>query len=412
MSIVYHGNFFIDNEFRDRYVTVDDKGKIISITTETSETDVAHIEGKIIPSGVDIHVHFREPGEEYKEDFRSGSISAIFGGTTFVADMPNNKHPILTHIDFIEKLKSISNRSYVDFSLYQAGSNEIIDDALGEKIFLGKSTGGLLTDLKSSLFSNKIKVVHAELQRCLDNNTGKDRSLVEHDLTRPVECEFAAIEEVFKSGLTNVHIAHLTSIRSIILSKNFGFTTEVTPHHLLLNSEMNIGPYGKVNPPLRKKNIQQEILQNLNSRMIDMISSDHAPHSLEEKDDFERAPSGMPGVETRLPLVLSLVKNRQLTLGRAVELLSTNPARRIGINKGVIATGFDADFISVNLKEDVPIKGQEMHTKAKWTPFEGFRGVFPSAVYLRGKIVMENGQIEPRSEGVFVNGKQQGKGNS
>ncbi len=408
MKTVYHGYFLIDNEFRDRYVEVED-GKIKSISTETSETDIHRIDGKILPAGVDIHVHFREPGEEYKEDFRSGSISSIYGGTTFVADMPNNKRPILNEPDMKDKLKSISGKSYVDFSLYQAGSYEIIDEAIGEKIFLGKSTGGLLTDLKKSIFSSKIKVVHAELQRCLDANNGRDSCLRDHDEVRPIECEYAAIEEMFKSGLKNVHIAHLTSLRSLKLSKNLGFTTEVTPHHFLLNNEMSIGPYGKVNPPLRKKAVQEELLKSLGSKEIDMISSDHAPHAIEEKREFESAPSGVPGVETRVPLVLYLAKLKFISLERAVYLLATNPAERLGIKKGKISNGYDADFISVDFGKETIIRGDEMHSKAKWTPFEGLKGIFPLEVYLRGELVLEENELISGPLGVFINGKQQGK---
>lgn len=411
MSVTFHGIFFIDNEFKDRYVEVEE-GKIISIKSETSETDIKRIEGKIIPAGVDMHVHFRDPGEEYKEDFSSGSISSIYGGTTFVADMPNNKMPILTQSDFYKKLNSVSKKSYVDFALYQAASNEIIDDAIGQKVFLGKSTGGLLTDLKKTIFSKKITVVHAELQSCLDNMRGEETNLKEHDATRPVECEYAAIEEVFKNRLENVHIAHITSARALKLSKSLGFTTEVTPHHILLNNEMEIGALGKVNPPLRRRNIQEELLGILNSSDLDVISSDHAPHTLEEKKDFQSAPSGMPGVETRVPLILFLSSINFISLARAVYLLSTGPARRLGIRKGLISTGYDADFISVNFKDERIIRGEDLHSKAKWTPFEGFKSIFPSDVYLRGEIVLSDGELVSKPMGVFINGKQQGESNN
>jgi dihydroorotase len=411
LSIVYHGNFFINNEFKDRYIEVEE-GRIVSIRTETNETEIHRIDGKILPAGVDIHVHFRDPGEEYKEDFSSGSISSIYGGTTFVADMPNNKKPVLNQNDFREKIKSVSGKSYVDFSLYQAGSDEIIEDAIGEKIFLGKSTGGLLTDLKKTLFSDKIKVVHAELQKCLDKNSGKDMNLKDHDKVRPVECEYAAIEEMFNSGLKNIHIAHITTLRSLILSNSFGFSTEVTPHHILLNNEMNIGPFGKVNPPLRKKVIQEELLRAINYKELDMISSDHAPHSIDEKRDFENSPSGMPGVETRVPLILFLTKIKLISLERAVSLISTNPAARIGIKKGRISQGFDADFISVDFEKESIIAGENMHSKAKWTPFEGFKGIFPNEVYLRGELIMQDDELISKPSGVFINGKQQRKGSN
>jgi dihydroorotase len=401
----FHGRFYIGGEFREKYVTVDD-GKIVEVSSEPLDNRINSLPGYILPGGVDIHVHFREPGETYKEDFHTGSMSSIFGGTTTVCDMPNNLIPILDRSTFINKVHSIGNRSYVDFCLYQAASVEIVEEAIGQKIFLGKSTGGLLTDMENAVWSEKLKVVHAELQTCLDKRNFRDESLSDHDRARPLECELEAIESMFGFKLDKVHIAHLTSLRSLELSRKLGFTTEVTPHHLLLNNSMDLGSFGKVNPPLRKKTIQEELLNNINSEDIDVISSDHAPHSLSDKSDFSTAPSGIPGVETRVPLILSLSQKGFLSLQRAVHYLMERPSEIAGINKGYIAKGFDADFCIFDLKGGSKVEGDSLHSKAGWTPFEDFDAIFPSEVFLRGELIVQDGELVSVERGRFINGKQ------
>jgi dihydroorotase len=408
LSQTFHGNFFIEGEFRERYVTIEN-GRISGISVEPPQQDIRRVEGHILPGGVDIHVHFRDPGEIHKEDFSSGSTSAIFGGTTTVFDMPNNTAPIIDKISFDNKLQSIGGKSFVDFGLYQAASGEIVEEAIGEKVFLGKSTGGLLTDIEKASFSGKIVVAHAESQECLESYSRKERNLQEHDLARPVECELRAIEMLFNSGIGNLHLAHLTSIQTVELGKKLGFSTEVTPHHILLNTESKLGAFGKTNPPLRKKSIQEELLNNLGNLNPDIVASDHAPHSVKEKEDFESASSGVPGVETRIPLLLMLVNRNVLSLAKAVSMFSTRPANRMGIAKGYIAKGFDADFSVFNLKEESMISADDLHSKCGWSPFEGFTGIFPKEVYLRGVLTMSEGEMDSQPKGVFIGGERKGK---
>ncbi len=401
----FHGRFYISGEFRDRYVLVDG-GVIREVRSEISGMNVTNIPGYILPGGVDMHVHFRDPGETEKEDFRSGSISSIFGGTTTVCDMPNNKTPIIGEASFGAKLSAIGSKSYVDFGLYQAASNEIVPEAIGQKIFLGKSTGGLLTDLDECKWQDKVKVVHAETQECIDNNKRENKDLVSHDMGRPLECEMEAIELIFKHYLPNTHVAHLTSTRSLGLAKSLGFTTEVTPHHLLLNNSMPLGSFGKVNPPLRKKSVQDELFKNLNSTSMDVIASDHAPHTRQEKEIFLDSPSGLPGVETRVPLILAIYKRGAISLEKAVSSLMERPALICGLNKGYIAEGYDADFITVDLKNAVEIEAENLHSKCGWTPFERFEGIFPERVYLRGQMLLQEGELVSMSSGKFLNGKK------
>jgi dihydroorotase len=400
-----HGLFYINGEFRDKYVVVE-SGKIKEVRDELSGMNAKNIPGHILPGGVDMHVHFRDPGETHKEDFGTGSLSALHGGTTTVCDMPNNRTPIKDRDTFNSKLSSI-RRSYADFGLYQAASDVSIPEAIGQKIFLGKSTGGFLTDLENSEWQNKVKVVHAELQECIDRNKRENENLVSHDMSRPLECELEAIELIFKYKLSGVHVAHLTSVRTLEFAKSLGFTTEITPHHLLLNNTMGVGSFGKVNPPLRKKSVQEEMLRNVNSQALDVIASDHAPHTIQEKEVFKDSPSGLPGAETRVPLVLALHKKGLISVQKAVSTLMQKPAEICKINKGYIAAGYDADFISVDLKNTTEIRGDEMHSKCGWTPFEKFDGVFPDLVYLRGELILQEGEIVASPSGVFLNAKEQ-----
>lgn len=401
----FHGKFYIQGEFREKYILVDE-GIIREIKDELSGYDVTTLPFYIIPGGVDIHVHFRDPGETQKEDFSTGSASAIFGGTTTVCDMPNNIDPIVDEKSFREKLREVQKKSYVDFGLYQAASHEIVTGAIGQKIFLGKSTGGILTDIDHSAWADRTKVVHAELQSCLDRSKIDGSNLIAHDRSRPLECEIEALEKLYGYKLSKVHVAHLTSMRSIALAKSLGFGTEVTPHHILLNNSMSLGSYGKVNPPLRKKSVQQELQVNLNSTSIDVISSDHGPHTLLEKEDFKTAPSGIPGVETRIPLILEMYKKKFISMERLVSTLSEKPAEIVGINKGYIGLGFDADFVIVDLKEQNKIRAEDIHSKSGWTPFEDFDGIFPKAVYLRGQpVILEDNLVSP-PKGMFLNGKK------
>ena len=404
MTEYFRGKFFIDGEFKDRYLEVEN-GKIKNIGIERGNGTVRTLEGFILPAGVDIHVHFRDPGEERKEDFHSGSRCAIYGGTSTVADMPNNIKPINSQEVFNEKLKTITGRSFTDFALYQLPAGYEIDGAIGQKVFMGKSTGGIISDLTKIINNEKIKVFHAENQSCLDKYKIDDKDLKAHDNSRPLECELEAVEIISRLSLNNVLIAHATSRTVAEISKSFGFRVEVTPHHLLLNRDMKLGSLGKVNPPLRKNIIQEDLMNYLSKELIDVVSSDHAPHTLEEKEVFDSAPSGMPGVETRLPLILMLFKRGIINLNYAVKLLSTNPAEIIGIPKGRIAPGYDADLVIVDFEEE-PIKSENLHYKCRWTAFEGFNGIFPNGLILRGEEVMIEREIVEQPRGEFIDGKR------
>jgi dihydroorotase len=182
----------------------------------------------------------------------------------------------------------------------------------------------------------------------------------------------------------------------ILRNKGKGQSAEVTPHHLFLTieSEFESEAYGKVNPPLRTKSDRDALWEALKDGRIDMISSDHAPHTIDEKEEFETAPSGVPGVETALPLILGAVKKGLLSFERAVNILIESPAERFYPQKGSIEVGKDGDLIIIDMRDVRKIKGDELHSRAGWTPFEGMDAIFPVDVYLRGKRIIKNGDFE------------------
>ncbi len=380
-------------------------GKISRITKQSVKTDrVVDARGLyVMPGLIDGHVHFREPGDTHKEDWKTGSQAAAAGGVTTVLDMPNNKPSINTAKRLEEKRKIAGKKSIVDFGLYFGAENDSLaeiqklENVAGVKFFLGKSTGDLLinetnlsTFFKALRAKGMLAACHCEKRELLEKYK-KDEFRYFSDI-RPTICEAMSIKDVARSMHNNrVHICHLTSdvgLKEVIQAKklNKEFTCEVTPQHLFLNKfdEAERGSYLKMYPPLRSKPDQSALWQGLRAGIIDIVSTDHAPHLRAEKEqEFGKAPGGVPGVETRLPLVLQILDLRGL-----VETCARKPAEVFKIkNKGVLAEGYDADFALLDLKGEYKISSERLFTKCGWSPFEGMN--------VKGKV-----------EGTFVRGNQ------
>ena len=388
----YEGKFYINGEFKEVCVEVDEySGKILEIKKSIDKCE--KINGAILPGAVDLHVHFREPGYEYKEDFYTGSLSAAFGGVTFVADMPNTKPRVLTGEDFWEKLKILSSKSNVDFTLY-AELSELSP-------YLKDITGMFkwyMYERENVKFPDDCFIsVHAELADCIGNAD----NLRDYDNARPPSCETLAIKSLLDKN-RRFHIAHISSADSVDMCKIGGFTCEVTPHHLFLHRDMDLGTFGKVNPPLRAKWITEKLWNLLLSGRIDIIASDHAPHTIDEKgDDFESSPPGMPEVETYVPIFIYLVKDGKISLKRVIEVLAERPSQLLNLKKGKLEKGFDGDFIAVDFSEIKEIRIQDLHYKCNWTPYEGFKAIFPHTVVLRGQKIIEDGELVADKMGRF-----------
>lgn len=398
-----------------------------------------------LPAGIDVHVHFREPGMTTKENWYTGSCAAAAGGVTTVIDQPNTIPPTTDKRSFEQKLKFARKKSIIDFGInggVTAGNIDKLEElwklgvtAFGE-IFMAESTGGLNVNeetFEAALAEIKrlgaIATVHAEdekmrleLEKLLKGYISPDY----HSKVRPNECEAVAVQkalEIISRLKVRSHFCHLSTLEAIsmirkekhlakIEKKEPLITCEVTPHHLFLSTRdwERIGPFGKMNPPLRGNYSIKALVNGINDGTIDMVASDHAPHLESEKNtDIKFAPSGVPGVETLMPLMLAAVKKNILPLAQMIMLTSWNPAKIFGLDfraKGRLEVGFDADLIIADPRNLQPIKAEMLHSKAGWTPFEGLDAIFPQYTLSRGEIIWVEESIDAvPGRGKFLGGE-------
>ena len=390
-----------------------DGERITAVDTELTPTDGEQeldATGKhLLPGMIDVHVHFRQPGFGHKETWESGSKSAAAGGVTTVVDQPNTEPPTIDREAFEQKAE-LASESVIDFGI-NGGVTADWDSAslfscplfaLGE-VFLADSTGEM--GIETELFAEALAeadahgvpvTVHAE-DATLFDESAKDRDDADAwSAFRAAEGEINAVElacELAQEQNTTIHIAHTSTPEAVEIAAKTGMTCEVTPHHLFLSRDdlESLGTHGRMNPPLRSEERREKLFEQVADGTVDMIATDHAPHTLAEKDaNIWEAPSGVPGVETVLPLLLAEVTQGNLTLERVVELTATNPAAAFGLErKGAIAEGYDADLVLVDLDTTEPIEADSLHTNCEWTPFEGWDAVFPERTLLRGEIVYD-----------------------
>ena len=359
----------------------------------------------VLPGAVDAHVHFRDPGPNYKEDWASGSAAAVAGGVTTVIDQPNTLPRTMDATSFREKLDIASHRSRADFCL-NGGPGNINElavagaAAIGEIFSYEHSDEQLQKILVETEQAGMLATLHAE-----DGLIIKEKMaslLNRHDAevysqARPAAAEAVAIDKCLgRAG--RLHICHLSSaqgLERVAKAKRDGkkLTSEATPHHLLLNIKdyKKQGSYLKMNPPLRSQADNDALWQGLRCGTIDILASDHAPHLPEEKkEDIWEAPAGVPGVETMLPIMLIAVKRNLIGLDRLVDAMATRPARIFGLaGKGSIETGKDADLVIIDPKSVSKINADRLHSRADWTPFQGRDAIFPQMTLVRGNVVYD-----------------------
>ncbi|XRO77582.1 dihydroorotase [Methanocaldococcus sp. 10A] len=351
----------------------------------------------VIPGIIDAHVHFRW-GEEEKEDFLSGSLAGINGGVCFAIDMPNNKPPITTKELFYKKLEDCKKSSkiniFLNFGITEKNYTEYIKEAKAYKIFMVKSVGDLFIEdynkLKDILNQNKLFCIHAEHKDIIEENLKKYSldSWIDHCKIRDKKSEVEAVKEIIKNlkiidklndKKPHIHFCHISTKESLYLIKkakhelkNIKITVEVTPHHIYLNKEMaeKLKGFGKFNPPLREKNDNIALIKGIINKDVDIIASDHAPHLLEDKlKDVKNCPSGIPGIETIVPLTLNLVNKKLISLFDAINMLSKNPAKIFNINNK-IEEGNLANLTIIDLKKEGKIDAELFKSKAKFSPFD------------------------------------------
>ena len=405
---IIRGRVFYRGRVEPLDLGVDEEGKIAAVKRTIAGDDVEdHGDALILPGCVDMHVHLRDPGLTEKEDFPSGTRSAALGGVTTVVDMPNTRPPVTTRAVLQDKRTRVRGRAAVDYGLFAAprseGAVSQLRDATAFKVYMAESTGNLQIDaetlgavLHASAELGRLVVAHAEDEHRF--RKGQPATLAGHSESRPKESEASAIRSLGAlRGEARVHIAHVTCAEALAAVPE-GVTTEVTPHHLLLDTGRPLQAFGKVNPPLRSPEDREALWDAFAAGRIAALATDHAPHTREEKEErFDEAPSGLPGIATSFPLLLRQVRAERLSLERLVDAMASRPAEILGIPKGRIEVGADADLVVVDARRVVKITARRVRYKCGWTPFEGMEGVFPSTVYLHGERIVEDG--EPIAEG-------------
>jgi dihydroorotase len=387
------------------------------------DEDAIDAEGKLLlPGMVDVHVHFREPGFSHKETWTTGSRSAAAGGVTTVVDQPNTD-PATVDGEAFDAKAEFTHPSCVDFGINGGVTEEWDPDSLFERplfalgeVFLADSTGdmGIEGDLFAEALSRATEegvavTVHAEDADRFDESA-LDRAGDDYDAWsayRTAEAELEAVEracEVAEDVGARIHVAHTSTPEAVDAANEAGMTCEVTPHHLFLSRAdlPELGTFGRMNPPLRSEERREALFERLVDGEVDVVATDHAPHSRHEKDvGVWDAPSGVPGVETALPLLLAAVPDTGLTYERVRDVTAANPAERFDLGrKGRIEPGRDADLALFDTDEATPIHGPRLHSKCGWSPFEAREGVFPEWTMLRGRFVYIQGEFR---EGVGRN---------
>ncbi|MEN5297403.1 dihydroorotase [Brucella sp. TWI559] len=379
----------------------------------------------ILPGVVDSQVHFREPGLEHKEDLETGSLAAVLGGVTSVFEMPNTK-PLTTSAEALEdKIRRGRHRMHCDFAFWVGGTRDNAKDvaelerlpgAAGIKVFMGSSTGNLLVEddegVRSILKNTRRRAAfHSE-----DEFRLKDREnlRVEGDpSSHPVwRDEIAALQctqrlvRIARETGARIHVLHISTAEEIDFLQGHKdvATCEATPHHLTLSADeyATLGNLIQMNPPVRDKRHRDGIWKGIDQGIVDVLGSDHAPHTLEEKQKpYPASPSGMTGVQTLVPIMLDHVNAGKLSLERFVDLSSHGPNCIFGMaRKGRIAVGYDADLTIVDMKRRETITHEQAGSKAGWTPYHGKTVTgWPVGTFVRGIKVMWEAEVVNPNKG-------------
>ncbi len=390
-------------------ITADTAGEVIDATGLT-----------ILPGVIDSQVHFREPGMTHKEDLETGSRGAVLGGVTTVFEMPNTNPNTTTPEALADKVSRAHHRMFCDFAFYVGGTEENVGDipelerlpgSAGIKVFIGSSTGTLLVDDEAALEEIIKKIsrraaFHAEDEARL--NARKDLRVPgdpsSHLVWRDEEAAMIATKQLVglaEKHRKRVHVLHISTAAEMqyLAHHKEWASVEVTPHHLTLVAPEcyeRLGTYCQMNPPVRDAKNQAGIWAGLANGTVDVLGSDHAPHTREEKDHpYPESHSGMTGVQTLLPIMLDHVAQGRLTLERLVDLTSHGPQRLFGLRgKGRIAAGYDADLAIVDLKRTETIANDKVASRAGWTPYNGKQVTgWPIGTFVRGRKVMWEGDI-------------------
>jgi len=380
----------------------------------------------VLPGIIDTQTHFREPGSTDREDLESGSRAAVLGGVTSVFEMPNTNPPTSNLVEFDKKLNLAKNRMHCNYAFYFGATPENVEQlsklkglkgCCGVKLFAGSSTGKLLVDKEADIEkvisqSDRIVSIHSEDEEILNLRKRfiKEGDVHSHPEWRNTECAISSTRRVVKIAERynkQIHVLHVTTKDEVdfLAMHKKNVTFEITPQHLTLYAPdcyNKLGTFAQMNPPIRNKEHYDRLWTAVRNSVVDVLGSDHAPHSKEDKKKkYPASPSGMPGVQTILPIMLNHINNEKLSLEQLIKLMCENPCKIFGIkNKGYIKEDFDADLTIVDMNKEQTIKDEMIVSKCGWTPFNNFavKG-FPVATIINGKIVMSEGKVNIEGSG-------------
>jgi dihydroorotase len=383
----------------------------------------------VLPGVIDTQVHFRDPGLTHKEDLITGSLGAVMGGVTAVFEMPNTNPTTTSAAALADKVASGHHRMHCDFAFFIGGTRDNTKDlaelerlpgCAGVKVFMGSSTGSLLVEDDDGV-RNILEAIgrrasfHSEDEYRLNERKalrvdGDARSHpLWRDETTALQCTQRLVGLARETG-KRVHVLHITTAQEMefLADHKDVASVEATPHHLTLAAPdcyERLGTFAQMNPPVRDANHREAIWRGVAQGVVDVLGSDHAPHTREEKaKPYPGSPSGMTGVQTLVPIMLDHVNAGRLTLARFVDLTSAGPARLFGIaRKGRIAVGYDADLTVVDLKRRETITHRWIASRAGWTPYDGVSvSGWPVGTFVRGHRVMWQGELAAPARGEAV----------
>ena len=402
-------------------------GKIISMGNLKKELSLKVVNCSnlvILPGVIDTQVHFRDPGLTHKEDIESGSKSAVLGGITAFCEMPNTKPLTVSEFELRKKIEKSEKVSWCDYSFFVGATSKNIPNlnvyekltgCAGVKIFMGSSTGELLVHdyemlLKIMENGSRRVAVHAEDEERLKDRFkfyNKYNDARYHPTWRDPKSALLAtkkIMDIANKANRPLHILHISSANEMKLlqKKSRLISVEVTPQHLTLNSPEcynKLGTYAQMNPPIRSKYHQDELWKGIENGTVDVIGSDHAPHTIEEKQiEYPNSPSGMPGTQTMLPLMLNEVSKNKIKLSKLVSLLCTRPAEIYKMkNRGKIEEGYLASLTVIDLNLVKSLKKSDIKSRCAWSPFTDklLKG-WPVMTIINGDIAMQNQTLRNR----------------
>ena len=428
-DLVFRGGTVVNHDGTGRADIAIRDGRIAAIgdLSRIAAAETVDVTGlHLLPGVIDSQVHLREPGNEHKEDLESGGRAAALGGVTAVFEMPNTRPPTTTPDALADKVARARHRMYCDFAFYGGATTENVDiladierepGCCGIKIFMGSSTGTLLVEKDEDVLRvlkaiRRRAAVHSEDEFRLRER--RDLALLGHvdthhvwrDAEAAVLCTTRLLRLAREAG-KRIHVLHVSTADEMpILGAHKDIATvEVTPQHLTLAAPEcyeSLGTLAQMNPPIRGHEHRDGLWAGLATGIVDVLGSDHAPHTIEEKEQtYPKSPSGMPGVQTLVPVMLNHVNEGRLTLQRFVDLTSAGPQRIFGMaRKGRLAVGYDADITIVDMRATRVIEDSWIASKCGWTPYNGMKVKgWPVGTVVRGHRVMWEDELQGSAPG-------------